>query len=437
MILTDPLTLLILSSIVLFGFFLIGIPIAISLALVGVLGLYFFQGDASLAIFIPFRTLDSFILTAIPLYIFMGEVLVKCDMSNMIYRGASRLFAWIPGGLFHSNIAACALFAAISGSSPATAATIGTVAVPELKRRNYDVKLTLGSLAAGGTLGILIPPSINMIVYGAAAEQSIGRLFAAGIIPGIMLSGIFMLYIALKVVLSKNKSLAPKEDPFTLKGLALGLVDLWPLWFLGVVVLGGVFSGIMTPTEAGAVGASASILLAIVLRRFSWAFLWDSLESSLETSCMVLFIVIGSSILAAFFSRAGIPQAVSELLIGSGTSKWMILLYVSIIYLILGCFVDPISMLLLTAPTVIPLIKEAGFDLIWFGIIYVVLSEIGMITPPMGLNLFVIQGISKEKLSDVIFGSLPFFGAMIVLILLVCVFPDLVIWLPDLLFGKS
>ncbi len=437
MIFIDPLPLLLLSSIVLFAFLLIGIPIAISLALVGVLGLYVFQGDASLAIFIPFRTLDSFIMTAIPVYIFMGEVLVKCEMSNMIYRGASRIFAWIPGGLLHSNIAACAMFAAISGSSPATAATIGTVAVPELKKRRYDPKLTLGSLAAGGTLGILIPPSINMIVYGAAAEQSIGRLFAGGILPGIILSGLFMLYIALKVVFSKDKTLAPKEDPFTMKGLALGLVDLWPLWILGIVVLGGVFSGIMTPTEAGAVGAVTSVLLAMILRRFSWTFLKESLQSSLETSCMVLFIVIGSSILAAFFSRAGIPQAVSELLIGSGTSKWMILLYVSIIYLILGCFVDPISMLLLTAPTVIPLIKEAGFDLVWFGIIYVVLSEIGMITPPMGLNLFVIQGISKEKLSDVIVGSAPFFFLMILLIVLACIFPSMVLWLPDLFFGKS
>ena len=365
-------------------------------------------------------------MTAIPLYIFMGEILVKCEMSNMIYRGASRLFAWLPGGLFHSNITASALFAAISGSSPATAVTIGTVAIPELKKRNYNVTMTLGSLAAGGTLGILIPPSINMIVYGAAAEQSIGRLFAAGIVPGLILSGMFMLYIAMKVFLNKNRSLAPKEAPFSLKGIALSFVDLWPLYFLGFIILGGVFSGFMTPTEAGAVGASASILLAIVLRRFSWKFLIDSLESSLETTCMVLFIVVGSSILAAFFSRAGIPQAVSDFVIGAGTSKWMVLLYVIIMYLILGCFVDPVSMLLLTAPTVIPLVKEAGFDLIWFGIIYVVTSEIGMITPPMGLNLFIIQGISKEKLSKVIIGAIPFFIAMVIFIFLACVFPGLI-----------
>lgn len=433
MTITDPITLLILSFIVLFIFLLAGIPIAISLALVGVIGLYLFHGDASLAIFLPFRTLDSFILTAIPLFIFMGEILVQCGASEMIYRGASRLLAWLPGGLLHSNIGACAMFAAISGSSPATAATIGTVAIPELKKRGYDVYVTLGSLAAGGTLGILIPPSINMIVYGVLAEQSIGRLFAGGVIPGIVLSISFMAYIAIRALLQKN--LAPKETSLSLKGIVLSFLDLWPLYFLCVIVLGGIFGGFMTPTEAAAVGASASIILAIFLRRFSWKILKSSLAGAVETTCMVLFIVVGSSILAAFFSRAGIPQAVSASIVGSGVSKWVVLIYVCMIYLFLGCFIDPVSMLLLTASTVIPMMKELGFDLIWFGVIYVVAAEIGMITPPMGLNLFVIQGISKENLSKVVIGSVPFFILMIVSIFLFTVFPELILWLPNVIFG--
>ena len=433
MTITDPITLLILSFIILFGFLLAGIPIAISLALLGVIGLYVFHGDASLAVFLPFRTLDSFILTAIPLFIFMGEILVQCGASEMIYRGASRLFAWLPGGLLHSNIGACAMFAAISGSSPATAATIGTVAIPELKKRGYDDYILLGSLAAGGTLGILIPPSINMIVYGVMAEQSIGRLFAGGVIPGIVLSAIFMVYIAIKVLL--NKKLAPKEASLSWKGAALGFVDLWPIYFLGIIVLGGIFGGFMTPTEAAAVGAFASIVLAIALRRFTWKILKSSLTSSVETTCMVLFIVVGSSILAAFFSRAGIPQAVSASIVGSGVSKWVVFIYVCLIYFFLGCFIDPVSMLLLTAATVIPIMKELGFDLIWFGIIYVVTAEIGMITPPMGLNLFVIQGISKDNLSKVVIGSVPFFILMIVSIALFTAFPGLILWLPNIIFG--
>jgi C4-dicarboxylate transporter, DctM subunit len=434
MTIVDPVTLVILSFAILFALLLIGIPIAISLAMVGVLGLFVFHGNAGLAAFLPFRTLDSFILTAIPLYVFMGEILVKCGASEMIYRGASRLLAWLPGGLLHSNIASCAMFAAISGSSPATAATIGTVAIPALKSRKYDTSLTLGSLAAGGTLGILIPPSINMIVYGVVAETSIGRLFAAGVVPGLILAGLFMVYIAIRVAV--KPSLAPKKEPFSLKSAARSLLsDFWPLYILLVVVLGGIFGGFMTPTEAAAVGAIVSIVLAVIMRRFNWRTLTESLGSAVTTSCMVLFIIVGSSILSAFFSRAGIPQAVSGMIVESGVSPWIVFVWIAIIYLILGCFIDPVSIILLTAATVIPIIKGLGFDLIWFGVIYVIIAEVGMLTPPMGLNLFVIQGISGERLSRVVTGSIPFFMIMIASIALFSVKPNLILWFPNLLFG--
>ena len=430
----DPFILTIVSFVVLFLLLAIGVHIAIALAMVGVIGFLIFYGNTGLAALVPFSTLDSFILTAIPLFIFMGEILVQCGASDMVYRGTSRLLAWLPGGLFHSNIGACAMFAAISGSSPATAATIGTVAIPELKKRGYDVNITLGSLAAGGTLGILIPPSINMIVYGVVAEESIGRLFAGGVVPGIILSGMFMTYIGFRVV--RNARLAPKEAAFSIKGAALSFIDLWPLYILAIVVLGGIFGGFMTPTEAAALGASTSLLIAVALRRFSWALLKSSLASSLQTACMVLFIIVGASIMSSFLSRAGIPTAVAQMVVGSDVSNLVVLLSIYAIYIFLGCFIDPVSILLLTAATVIPIVEQMGFNLIWFGVIYVVLAEIGMITPPMGLNLFVIQGISREDLWKVVIGSMPFFFIMVVCLAIFTVFPAIVIWLPTLLFGN-
>jgi C4-dicarboxylate transporter, DctM subunit len=432
---TDPITLLFLSFAVLFTLLLLGVPIAISLAAIGVGGLYVMAGNATLINQIPYRVLDSFILTAIPLFIFMGEMLVKSGASEMVYRGASRLLGWLPGGLLHSNIAACAMFGAISGSSPATAATIGTVAAPALKKQGYNLRLTLGSLAAGGTLGILIPPSINMIVYGVVSGQSVGRMFAAGVVPGLLLSAVFMIYIGIRA--SANKALTPKGEPFTLRSVALSFFDLWPLYVIAIVVLGGIFGGIMTPSEAAAVGALASIVMAIAMRRFSFEVLSSSLKSALSTSCMVLFIVVGSSIMAAFFSRAGIPQVVSAMIVDAGIPDVMVFAAVCAMFIVLGFFIDPVSIILLTAPTVIPIMSDMGFNLIWFGIIYVVTAEIGMITPPMGLNLFVIQGISRERISEVILGSAPFFGLMTMMLVVFYIFPEIVLWLPNLIFGAQ
>lgn len=432
MITGEPLILVTAAFLILFALLAIGVKIGIALAMVGVLGFFAYQGSPGLTSLVPFRTLDSFILTAIPLFVFMGEILVQCGASEMIYRGTSRLLAWLPGGLFHSNIGACAMFAAISGSSPATAATIGTVAIPALKKRNYDTNITLGSLAAGGTLGILIPPSINMIVYGVVAEESVGQLFAGGVIPGIILAGMFMIYIGFRAV--KNPRLAPKEEAFSLKDMALSSKDLWPLFVLLIVVLGGIFGGIMTPTEAAAVGTATSLVIALILRRFSWTLLRSSLASSLETTCMVFFIIVGASILASFFSRAGIPMAVSQLIVSAGVSKWVVLISIYGIYILLGCFIDPLSIIVMTAATVLPIVEGLGFNLVWFGVVYVVTAETGMITPPMGLNLFVIQGISREDLAKVVIGSMPFFLIMLLCLALFTIFPSLVLWFPGLLF---
>ena len=409
-----------------------GVWVAISLAIVAVVGYFVFVGNANLISFIPFSTMNSFILTAIPLFIFMGEILVHCGASEMLYRGTSKWLAWAPGGLLHSNIGACALFAAISGSSPATAATIGTVAYPALKQRKYDEKLTLGSLAAGGTLGILIPPSISMIVYGMLAEASVGRLFAGGIIPGIILSGMFMTYIVIRVI--KNPRLAPKEEAFSVRNLIVGLKDFWAIAILMAIILGGIFGGLTTPTEAAALGASGALLIALGMRRLTWRSLGASLFSALETTCMVLFIVVAASLLASFLGIMGIPAAFATLVLGSGLPPLAILLLIYLIYIFLGCFIDGLSAMVLTMATVLPIISGMGFDIIWFGVVLTVLIEVGMLTPPMGINLFVIHGISGRDLMEVIKGSVPFFLIMLMGIALFTVFPSIILFLPDLFF---
>jgi len=431
---SDPIVVASVCVVILFVLLFSGIWVGVSLALVGVVGFLLSQGNVTHVSMVPTQVTNSFILTAVPLFIFMGEILVHCGVSEALYHSASRWLAWAPGGLLHSNIGACTFFAAISGSSPATAATIGTVALPALKKRGYDVRMTLGSVAAGGTLGILIPPSIAMIIYGALSETSIGMLFAGGIIPGIMLSGMFMAYIGLRII--RNPRLVPKEAAISVRGLILGLKGLWPILILMTIVLGGIFGGVMTPTEAAAVGSSAALLIAVALRRFSWQMVKESLFSALETTCMLMFIVVGASILSSYLAVMGVPKLFAMFVFGSGLPAVGILLLIYLLYIFLGCFIDGMSAMILTLPTVLPILATLGFDIIWFGVILTILIEVGMITPPMGLNLFVIQGISGRSLTDVILGSIPFFLIMLGGIALFTAFPSLILWLPTLLFGS-
>ena len=307
------------------------------------------------------------------------------------------------------------------------------MAYPALKKRNYDEKLTLGSLAAGGTLGILIPPSISLIVYGMLAEASVGRLFAGGVIPGIILTAVFMAYIAVRVI--RNPKLAPKEEAFSFKNLLSGLKDFWAIALLMVLVLGGIFGGLVTPTEAAALGASGALLLALGMRRLTWQTLWKSLISALETTAMVLFIVAAASLLASFLGVKGVPAAFSMLVLGSGLPKMVILFFIFLLYIFLGCFIDGLSAMVLTMPTVLPIILGLGFDSIWFGVILTVLIEVGMLTPPMGINLFVLHGISGRPITEVVAGSVPFFLLMIVGVIIFTAFPNTILWLPTLLFG--
>jgi tripartite ATP-independent transporter DctM subunit len=428
-----PVIVAVITFILLLVFLLSSLWVAVGLALVAVLGFHIWLGNSGLTPFVPFEATNSFILTAIPLFIFMGEILVHCGISEMLYRGASRWLAWAPGGLLHSNIGACAFFAAISGSSPATAATIGTVALPSLKKRGYDTKLSLGSLAAGGTLGILIPPSISLIVYGYLAEVSVGKLFAGGILPGVILSGMFITYIGIRAI--KNPNIAPKEMAFSAKGLVLSFLDFWPFIILMTIVLGGIFGGLVTPTEAAALGTSAALLIALGMRRLTWKILRDALMSALETSCMVMFIVWAAKLVATFLAVMQVPAAFAEVILGSGLSPLVILLLIYLLYLFLGCFIDGLSAMIMTLATILPIISALGYDVIWFGVILTVLIEVGMLTPPMGVNLFVIQGLSKRPLGEVIAGSVPFFLIMILGVALFTWWPGSVLWLSNLIMG--
>lgn len=410
-----------------------GMFVGLALMVSGLIGLYVFRDNMAIASNVFFDSTNSFTLTAVPLFIFLGEILVGCGASGTIFRGTSRLLSWAPGGLLHANLLSCTMFSAISGSSPATAATIGSVALPELKKRGYDQRLSLGSLAAGGTLGILIPPSINMIVYGMIANVSIGQLFISGVFPGILMVGLFMIYVAIRVM--RQRDLAPVEYQLTLRGILIGLVELWPVWFLAFVVLGGIFFGIFTPTEAAAVGTAGALLIAAGLRKLTWSMLVNAMGNTVSISSKVLIIYVGAMVLGNFLGVMGSPQQIARFVLDAELDVYQVLLMLLALYLVLGAFLDGISMMVLTVPTVMPLILGLGIDPIWFGVALVILCECGMITPPMGLNLFVIQGIAKSTLGEVVYGVMPFFGLMLFTLVVITIFPQIALWLPGLMIG--
>lgn len=428
--------LLALAIVTLFILLAIQMKIAVALGLTGVLGFLVLRGSTGPTVMIPFGVLDSFVLIAVPLFIFMGEVLMKSGISDMIYRGVSKWVAWLPGGLLQTNIGTSAVFASVSGSSPATAATIGTVAIPQLTRRGYDKGLILGSVVVGGTLGILIPPSITFIIYGWLTMTSVGALFVAGVLPGVMLALLFMLYIAVRSI--RSPQLAPKEKGIaSFKDLILTVSDLWPILIIAVVIFGGIFGGVVTPTEAAAAASTASLLIALVLRKLTWRVLYDSLVSAAQTTSMVFFIVVGASILGSFFAQARIPTAVTNFLMSLDVSPLIILALIYVIYILFGCFMDALPILMITIPIMVPVVLSLGYDIIWFGVIVVVLVQIAMCTPPVGVNLFVIKGISNEKMQVVVRGVAPFYVAQIAALVILTAFPRIALWLPSILFPTT
>ena len=414
-----------------------GLPVAVALGSVGIAAaLLFMQGKGMGIIgYAAWEMSNSFILGSIPLFIFMGQLLLHSGISQRLYEGSTAMMGKTKGGLLQTNIFACAIFATISGSSVATAATVGRMAVPEMEKRGYDRKITMGSLAAGGTLGILIPPSTAMIIYGVLVEQSIGQLFIAGILPGIMLAFLFMVYIWLAV--AYRPELAPRFEPMRWGDRLGKIVLMWPIFLILTVIMVGIYAGIVTPAESAAVGASIALVLALAFKKLTWEILWSSLLDTVRSTSMLLFIMIGASIVSGTLGLMRIPEQLTAWVVSFDMPRVMILLAIYALYLFLGCFIDAVSMVVLTMPVVFPIIMKLGYDPIWFGVVLVVLIEMAMITPPVGLNLFTIHGIRPEQpLSDVIRGSMPFLVMMFVALAILTVFPEVATWLPSTMKAK-
>ncbi|MBA7668078.1 C4-dicarboxylate TRAP transporter large permease protein DctM [subsurface metagenome] len=414
-----------------------GLYIGLSLAGVGVFGFEFLAHRGEWVSSTLYNSVNSFILTAIPFFLFMGQIVLHSGLSARLYRGVSQWARVIPGGLLHSNILSCAVFAAVSGSSPATAATIGTVAYPEQKERGYDSSIVTGSLAAGGTLGILIPPSINMIIYGAFVGVSVGRLFAAGIVPGVILALVFM--VAIAFMSTRNKSLAPipeKVRPRYFLEAVIALKDIWPFFAIIGLIMGSIYGGIMTPTEAAAASAFLAIIFGTVIGKMNFTILKDSALASLQVTGMYLLIYVGASLMGNAISALRIPAQLSEMVAASGLGPLEIWFGIVLLYLILGCFMDTLAMMLVTLPVVFPLVVLCGFDPIWFGVELVLLCEIGMITPPVGINLFVLRGIAPDVgLWKIVRGVLPFFLLMLVGVVVLTFVPQIALFLPTRMLG--
>jgi C4-dicarboxylate transporter, DctM subunit len=409
---------------------------AFALGICGVVVLYLSKGLLGLTALssVIWNNANSYILIAVPMFLLMGEIILRSGVSTYFYRGVAVLMGRLPGGLLHANIASCAVFSAVSGSSVATAATVGTVAIPEMLSRGYEPRTVFGSLAAGGTLGILIPPSIVMVLYGALVEESIARLFMAGVVPGLLMAGIFMVFIA--VLLLLKPSYAPPREAGSGKSRVAEAAHVFPVLGLLVVVLGSIYSGIATPTEASALGAAGAIVLAVGYGSFTRKVFTESLMATVKTTCMVALIIICAQILSTALTYSGVSRTVSEWVMGLGLGKWQFFVALVVLYLVLGCFVDGVSMIYMTLPVLLPVVKAFGFDLIWFGVILTVLIELGQITPPVGLNLFTIHAISGgAKFSEVAAGSAPYVALMLLVILMLCLWPEIALWLPTTMRG--
>ncbi|MEX2642494.1 MAG: TRAP transporter large permease [Acetobacterales bacterium] len=414
----------------------LSLPIAVVL---GVLALFLDYTYAFLPLYRAFGENfwahnTDFVLAAIPLFIMMGELMLRSGIADRMYAAMAQWLSWLPGGLMHANIGTCAAFAATSGSSVATAATIGTVAMPQIERRGYNERLFLGSLAAGGTLGILIPPSINMIVFGFLTDTSVPRLFLAGIIPGLMLTGLFMLVIGIACVIQPRMDGNREETSWS--GRWRALVDLLPPIGLFIIVVGSIYAGWATPTEAAALGVLASVGLAALNRRLTLETIRQTAEGTIRTSAMMILILIVSFFLNFVFASIGLVEVVNNFILGLGWTPLQTMLLIIGIYLILGMFMETLAMVVLTVPIITPVVIALGYDPVWFGIMVVLLSETAILTPPIGMLCFVIQGIrGRGRLDDVFIGVTPFVVALMVMLGLMLAFPGISMFLPNFFYG--
>ena len=426
---------ILISMVILFGLLFMHQYIAVALGVTGLVLIYFIlEGNVWAIGSIAWSRVRAFTFTPLPLFIFMGNIIMHSGLGDRLYKGLTPWVSRLPGGLVHSNIVSCAFFAAISGSSVATAGTIGSFAIPEMTRRGYDRKLILGSLAGSGALGLLIPPSLTMIIYAGITGVSLGHLFIGGVVPGVMTAVLFMIYIIIRATL--NPEFTPKEPKATLKDRARGLTDIWPVLFIMVAVLGGIYAGVVTPTEAAALGTVLAIILALAHRRLNWQKYRKATVEALVTTGLVVFIIIGAFILHSAWGSLHVARDIVSIVGASGVPSWMVLLLMMIFYIFLGCLFDGISMTLLTVPVIFPLIISMGYDPLWFGVVLTMTIEIAQITPPVGMNIYVLCGISKAPIMEVIRGSIPFFFLHCLSLALVVIFPQIILWLPSISYAR-
>ena len=409
-----------------------GIWVALSMIAVSAIGMLLFTtrpvGDAMATTI--WGTSSSWTLTALPLFVWMGEILFRTKLSENLFKGLSPWLSKLPGGLVHVNVVGCALFAAISGSSAATVATVGKMSIPELRKRKYPEKLLLGTLAGSGTLGLLIPPSIILIIYGVTIEDSIAKLFMAGILPGIMLAVMFMLYVISWSIL--NKKLMPKSTKnFSFVEKVQGSKQLLPVIFLITSIIGSIYTGIATATEAASLGVVGALILSFFQGTLSKKTFNLSLLGATKTSCMIAFIIAGSTFLSLAMGFTGLPRNLAIWIDGMNLSPYTLLFVLTIFYIILGMFLDGISAVVLTMAIIEPMIRQAGFDMIWFGIYLVIVVEMAQITPPVGFNLFVLQGMANKDMGFIARSAFPLFLLMILAVIIVVIFPEIALWLPN------
>ncbi len=409
-----------------------GIWVALSMIGVSAIGMMLFTsrpvGDAMATTI--WGTSSSWTLTALPLFVWMGEILFRTKLSENLFKGLAPWMQKLPGGLIHVNVVGCALFAAISGSSAATVATVGKMSIPELRKRNYPEKILLGSLAGSGTLGLLIPPSIILIIYGVAVQESIAKLFIAGIIPGIMIALIFMSYVIIWSLINK-KDMPKIIEEYSFLEKVKRSKQLLPVIILISAVIGSIYTGIATATEAASLGVVGALILSYFQKSLTLETFKTSLLGATKTSCMIAFILAGSTFLSLAMGFTGLPRNLAMWIQNMDLSPYVLIFVLMIFYIILGMFLDGISAVVLTMAIIEPMIRQAGFDMIWFGIFLVIVVEMAQITPPVGFNLFVLQGMANKDMGYIARSAFPLFLLMVLAVILVVIFPEIALWLPE------
>jgi tripartite ATP-independent transporter DctM subunit len=433
----DLLTLTAVLILLLFALLGSGIWIAIVLAMIGFVAMVIqvTAPPGSVLATSFWSASNSWDLTALPMFIWMGEILFRTRLAEDLFHGLAPWLNRLPGRLLHVNVLGCAVFAAVSGSSAATCATIGKISLPELSKRGYDERMAIGTLAGSATLGLLIPPSIILIVYGAATDQSIARLFVAGVIPGLMLAGLFMGYVAAWALINRSK-MPPLEPSVSVIERVIATRRIIPIILLILGVIGSIYGGLASATEAAVVGVILSLVLSWTTGSLNRATFMEALMGATVTSCMIAFILAGAAFLTVAMGFTGIPRALAEWIGTLGLSQWQLLLALTVFFVILGCFLDGISMVVLTTSVVMPLVTAAGFDLIWFGIYLVLVVEMAQITPPVGFNLFVLQGLTGRSIFAIGMYALPLFLLMCLAVVLLTMFPELATWLPSTMLDR-